>query len=160
MKNDKLKLKNTRLKLKLANRRTKAAAKQEKADRAKKYFTKEECGQGVKNGGNATHLRNRVLLLQKLKEAAPPLPPGLDAAWPYYRNWWAEHIGQTKGASAGDFLFKNVAAVLQALGLPTDLVEKPCAKKKADAIDEKAFEKYAKWVYDKSKKAADPIMFR
>ena len=159
LKNTKLKLKNERLKLKLAHKRTKAVAKQEKADRANNFFTKDECGQGQANGGNATHLRNRVLLLQKLKEAAPPLPPGLDAAWPYYRNWWAEEIGKTNGAAAGHFLFKSVEAVLQALGLPTDLIAKSGAKKPGSAIDERAFEKYAKWVYDRSKKAADPIMF-
>ena len=160
LKNEKLKLRNSKLRMKIKRKTQKDARKAEKADAAKKYFTPKECGETHATGGTAVHLKNRVLLLEKLKEAAPPLPPGLAAAWPFYRNGYAQAIGQKWKAGVGARLCKEVAVVLLALGRHPNLVLHPAKKKKkAIDIDERAFEKYAKAMYDNTKKCATAIMF-
>ena len=149
--------KNAKLRIALKLKDYEAAEKQDKLDAAKAHFSPEDCGHNKKGGGDAKCIKARALLMQKLKELCDPLPPAMEGAWFFIRDWWAKEAGKRHGEAVGLKFCKEIGEIAKAMGKKNVLVMGATkAKVKADPA---AFEKYVRALYEMAPKACGSITF-
>jgi hypothetical protein len=82
---------------------------------ALRSFEIADLGQGHAAGGSAEHIRNKMNVLDRIKQRAAPLPPDQANDWEWFRERWdknsVERLPKERRPVWG-FTFKNIAVHL------------------------------------------------